>query len=205
MKKYIIFDFDGTIADTFHILEEIGKEYARKYSINITPKEAKEYGLKKTLLKSKFPIWKIPKILPEVRKKIALGLKTDVRLFPGIKEILIKLSKNYYLGILSTNSKQNIMQFLKKYNLYRFFRFVYSDSSIFGKHFVLKRLCKKYSISYKNIIYIGDEDRDIEAAKKLCIKIIAVSWGYNSKKLLKKYNPDYLVDNPKQILKILNY
>jgi phosphoglycolate phosphatase-like HAD superfamily hydrolase len=55
-----------------------------------------------------------------------------------------------------------------------------------------------------DITYIGDEDRDIIAAKRLGVGVIAVSWGYNYKELLIKEKPDYLIDLPVKILEILN-
>ena len=204
MKKFIIFDFDGTIADTFSVVEEIANEYVKKYSIKLDPKEARVLGLKKVLIKSKFPIWKIPAILPSVKKRIGLRLKNDVNLFKGMKNVLKQLSKKYHLGIVSTNSKESIMIFLTKYKISSLFKFVHSDSSLFGKHIVLKRSFKKYHLTYNDVVYVGDEDRDIQAAKKSHIKIIAVSWGYNSKSLLLKNSPDYIADNPKQLLKILS-
>ncbi|MBI1936266.1 HAD-IA family hydrolase [Candidatus Woesearchaeota archaeon] len=203
MKKTIIFDFDGTIADTFFIAEEIGNKYAKKYSIAISSKEARELGLKTLFLKLKFPLWRIPVILAEFKRTIALKLDKKVTLFDGMREVLHQLSKKHQLGIASTNSEESINRFLAKYRILELFKFISSNSSIFGKHRALKRLCKKYNLPYKDVIYIGDEDRDVRAAKKLGIKVIAVSWGYNSKRLLEKEKPDYIADKPRQILNIL--
>ncbi len=66
---------------------------------------------------------------------------------------------------------------------------------------VLKRMCNKHKIKNNEVIYVGDEDRDIIASKKVKIKTIAVTWGFNSKNKLIKENPDYLVDSPIQITK----
>ena len=84
------------------------------------------------------------------------------------------------------------------------FEFVYSESSLFGKHVVLKRMCSKQNIDPLEVVYVGDEDRDIIAAKKVKIKIIAVTWGFNSKAKLSKEKPDYLVDLPMQIIEVIS-
>jgi phosphoglycolate phosphatase len=117
--------------------------------------------------------------------------------------LLYSLKSNYKIGIVSSNSKDIIIDTLKKDNIENLFEFVYSESSLFGKHLVLKKMCKKHNINPLDVIYVGDEDRDIIAAKKAGIKNIAVTWGFNSKEKLSRENPDYLVDSPMQILEVL--
>jgi phosphoglycolate phosphatase len=53
------------------------------------------------------------------------------------------------------------------------------------------------------VIYVGDEIRDIIAAHKCGIRIISVSWGFHTVDLLASKNPDYLVDNPRQIVQLM--
>ena len=62
---------------------------------------------------------------------------------------------------------------------------------------------EKHNLKPQEIIYVGDEVRDIQACKKIGVKIIAVSWGYNSKEILDREKPDYLVNKPIEIPKIL--
>lgn len=204
MIKYVVFDFDGTIADTFPVVEKIGKEISKRYSLDIDSKEARKIGFKKALLKSKFPMWRIPQTVIEIKKRMSENVANNVEPIKNIKPILISLSKKYELGVLSSNSKENVETFLKRNKLHGLFQFILSDSSIFGKHIVLKKLCKKLDINVEEIVYIGDEDRDIEAANKMGIKNIAVSWGFNSESTLKKVKPNYIVSQPDEILKILS-
>jgi len=199
-KKYIIFDFDGTIADTFKVVEKIGMELAPKYQVQLDTQVAREIGLKGLLHKLKFPMWMIPKILIEMKEKLTEYIKDEAVLFPGMELVLNELSQRYTLGIVSSNSKENIECFLKKHSVLNLFSFIHSDSSLFGKDQILKRLCKKHQIKNQEMLYVGDEDRDIWAAKKFGVKIIAVSWGYNSKTLLTREKPDFLIDKPQEIM-----
>ena len=199
-KKYIIFDFDGTIADTFKLVEKIGLELAPKYQVQLDTKAARELGLKGIIYKLKLPMWMIPKILLETKMKLTDYIKNEAVLFPGMEAVLRELSQKYTLGIVSSNSQENIEFFLRKYSIFNLFSFIHSDSSLFGKDQILKRLCKKHRINNQELLYVGDEDRDIWAAKKFGIKIIAVSWGYNSKTLLTKEKPDFLIDQPQEIV-----
>jgi CRISPR-associated protein Cas8b1/Cst1 subtype I-B len=68
---------------------------------------------------------------------------------------------------------------------------------------IIKKVIKKDNTKYEKIFYVGDETRDIEAAKKAGIQSIAVSWGYLSREILEKYKPDYIIDNPKELLDII--
>ena len=55
----------------------------------------------------------------------------------------------------------------------------------------------------EEVIYVGDETRDIEASKTIPIKVIAVSWGFNSAEALAKQNPDFLIQKPSELLKVM--
>ncbi len=197
MIKYIVFDFDGTLADTFEIMKEIAKNEFE----GISDKDfelLRDEGIKGLMKRKNIHIWELPKIVLRYTSK--MKNKENVKLFPEVLELLKILSKSYKLGIVSSNSEENIIQNLKKYNVQNLFDFIFSQSSIFGKDKVLKKMCKKYQINSSEVIYVGDEDRDIIAAKKNKIKNIAVTWGYNSEKKLKEVNPDIIVNSPKEII-----
>jgi len=200
MTKYIVFDFDGTIADTFEVVKNIAKDELGA-SENIF-KSLKDDGIRTTMEKEGISIWKLPKMALKVKSKLREA--ENINLFSGIAELMNGLKNNYKLGIVSSNSEQDILKILERYNIQNLFEFIYSDSSIFGKHLVLKRMCKKYKIIPEGVIYVGDEDRDIIAAKKNNIKNIAVTWGFNSRERLSKVNPDFIVDAPLQIVNIVS-
>lgn len=199
MIKYIVFDFDGTLADTFDVIKNIAMNEYSEYNIDV--ELFKSEGAKGMLKMLNIPRWKIPGMILNVTNK--LRNSKNIKLFPGIVDLLINLKKDYKIGILSSNSKEIINDTLKEYDIENLFEFVYSESSLFGKHSVLKRMCSKHNIDPLEVIYVGDEDRDIIAAKKANLKTIAVTWGFNSKEKLSRENPDYLVDSPMQILEAL--
>ena len=199
MIKYIVFDFDGTIADTFDVIKNVVMKEFGEYDFDFELIRSEDS--KGLLKKMNIPLWKLPEMALKVTSR--LRKNNDFKMFPGIIDLLNILKENYKIGIVSSNSKENIINTLQKYNIQDLFEFVYSDSSIFGKHLVLKKMCRKYNINPLDVIYVGDEDRDITAAKKVKIKNIAVTWGFNSKEKLSRVNPDYLIDTPMQILEII--
>jgi phosphoglycolate phosphatase-like HAD superfamily hydrolase len=52
-------------------------------------------------------------------------------------------------------------------------------------------------------VYVGDEVRDIVAARKAGVDVAAVSWGYNTREVLAKHEPDYLIERPELLPTLL--
>ncbi len=195
-KKTIIFDFDGTIADSFEIVFEIANQLANKFGYRKIKKEELEKMKGSTIQKQmkKFGIsyTKLLLILREARsifgKRIA-----DIKPVEGLIEVLVQLKKeNFSLGIVTSNSQENTDSFLKR-NKIESFDFVFSAKSFFGKDKKISKVISDRKIDKESVIYVGDEVRDIEAARKAGIKVIAVSWGFNSEKILKKHAPNAFI------------
>jgi len=209
MKKTIIFDFDGTIADTLPFIYKKIQENIDKYQITSLEhqeviKQIRSKTTQELLKEFKISWLKIPFIYSVTKKaqKELNGQLDKVKVFPGIKDVLVELKKDYQMGILSSNLKENIDKFLSL-NKLEVFDFIYCESNFFGKDKALNNLVKKYSLLKENVYYIGDEVRDIKACKKAGIKIITVGWGFHNQKLLLKNHPDYFVGKPKEIIQVL--
>ena len=204
--KTLIFDFDGTIADTLPHIIAIVNDYVKEYGINKIAEKDLERLKGKTpwqiMKEYKIPLYKVPFIVVKVQSLLYKKMN-KVKIFPGIKSILKSLKKkNMPIGILSSNSKKNVMAFLKKNNM-NMFDFIHSENNLFGKNKALRNILKRYKIKKEDVIYIGDEVRDIQACKKAKIPIISVSWGFNTFNLLKRYKPDYIIRKPKELLRII--
>jgi phosphoglycolate phosphatase len=63
---------------------------------------------------------------------------------------------------------------------------------------------KELKLSNKEVIYIGDMVSDIETSRNANVKIISVTWGWSSKEELKKAKPDWIVDDPKELHKVID-
>jgi phosphoglycolate phosphatase len=84
-----------------------------------------------------------------------------------------------------------------------FFDFVFSEKNIFSKDTRLKFIVKIFKLRFEDVIYVGDEIRDMQAAKKARLKGVAVSWGYTSPKILQSADPSAIVYSAKQLLKTI--
>ncbi|MGB9002191.1 MAG: HAD hydrolase-like protein [Nitrosotalea sp.] len=202
----IVFDFDGTIADTLSVVIKIANKFAdhygyRKIPLSDLPK-LREKKPSEVLKHLGISIFKLPIVVRKIRfemNKEIVHLQAAVE----IRDALVKLRENgCVLGILTTNSRENVMEFLKNNDL-QLFDFVYTGRAMYGKSRLLKKLMKEKTIPHKDPIYVGDEIRDIEAAKKAGIRVIGVSWGYNTRAALQKANPDYIVEKPEELQTII--
>ena len=123
----------------------------------------------------------------------------------GIKQSLSDLKeRNYQLGIITSNEKSIVLKFLEKNNLHSFFSFIYSGIAIFGKDKSIKKAIAQNNFTADRVFYVGDETRDIEAAKKSNVKIISVAWGFNSPSVLEEYQPDFLIYHPEELIKAID-
>ncbi len=204
-KQTLIFDFDGTIADTLHLSIEISNKLADEFHFKkIGPHEIgllKDKSSQEIIKYLRIPMLKIPLILMRARQESNKKIK-DMHLTEGLKEVLVKLHKErYFLGIFTSNSRQNVNQFLEKHKL-NVFDFINSSSKLLGKSHGLEAIIRKNNFNREDIVYIADETRDVEAAKKAKIRIAAVCWGYNSRKALSLHKPSFLINSPKELLNI---
>ena len=206
--KIIIFDFDGTIADTQDAVIAITNRLAPEFGFS--PLEQKQIahfrGLtaKEIIKQSGVALWKLPFLMQRVKQELRQEIKT-VQPIDGIELALEELKKNQIqLGIITSNSEENASQFLRQYGLLHYFNFVESSFHLFGKDKVIKRLLRKKNIDPKMVAYVGDETRDLEAARKSGVKGIAVTWGFNTAEVLAKCQPNALIDHPSELLCVMD-
>lgn len=205
-KKLIIFDFDGTIADTLpHIIDlynTFGSAYGFKKINKSELERLKGKTIQELMREFNVSLFRLPFLIGKVQRELYTRMDM-VKLFPKIKKVIETLKKpGVTLGVVSSNSKANIEKFFKKNKIFSF-NFIHSEKNIFGKDKVLINIIKKYSIPKEEIVYIGDEVRDIEACRKIGIDCISVTWGFNKKELLKKENPTRIADSPEGLLSLL--
>lgn len=206
MRPYILFDFDGTIADSEKAILLSWNKVAEQYGYTqVKPEDIpglKKYSIREVSQRLNFNMRKIPILMPKFYRLYQHAMK-DVGIFPGMKELMIKLEeKGYSTAILSSNSKDNILTFLNRHGLTQVTN-VYTSSSLFGKDRLIKKFLRGHRLKTSDVIYVGDELRDVVACKKVGIKIIWVSWGLNSYEAVKEALPDFCAEKPMDILRFI--
>lgn len=202
--KTVIFDFDGTLADTGAMLLSGLNKYSKKYGYDkIQDLESlRNIPLKKLIREElKLPRYKLPQYSLRLRKFIKKQ-EEQIVFFSQMKELLSTLSEKYRVGIVSSNSKKLIERTLKRLDVHDV-SFVHCTKSLFDKHKTLLKILKKKKLKSDETIYVGDEARDIKACQKISIKMIAVTWGFDALHLLQKEQPDFLAQTPSELMSLL--
>lgn len=199
----ILFDFDGTIADTLDETINIFNELSGKFGYNKVSFRNKHVWRSKpssqVVRDLGIPFFKFPFVVKDARMKLNERIE-KIKPIKGLKEVLSTLSKNNELAILSSNSEDNIRKFLKKNNL-DYFTYIFPECRTFGKARKMRKILADFKVS--EVVYVCDETRDVEAAKNAGLKSIAVTWGFNSHTALEKAKPDSIVDRPQDLLRVL--
>ena len=205
--RSLIFDFDGTIADTLGESRRIFNELAPDYGIRQV-EEHEIADLRHLSLKEILSVLNIPKRrVPSIRARGTGMMRANIdrlQLIDGMKDALTEMRNHTdSFGILTSNTTANVDVFLRNHGLRDLFEFVSSTSKLTGKARHLRAIRKTFSLKNTEMLYIGDELRDVKAAQKANIPHAAVSWGFKSRESLEKAKPTYLIDHPEEFLRVV--
>lgn len=205
--KVILFDFDGTIADTFDALVRITNCLAEEFGYEpTTPEELaqiRNLSSREIVEQSRISLFKLPFLLRRIKSGLRESIQELNPIF-GVKETLNQLKKEgHILGILTSNSEENVQIFLKKHNMQELFSFINPETKLFSKHKAIGKFMQRNNLNSKEVIYVGDETRDIEASKRIPIRVIAVSWGFNTGAVLARHRPDFLIHQPSELIEVM--
>ncbi|KEF38529.1 haloacid dehalogenase superfamily enzyme, subfamily IA [Schinkia azotoformans MEV2011] len=206
MLKYVIFDFDGTLADSRVVLVAAWNSLAKKHNFKKLKLEELD-ALKKLSIKERsrllqIPLYKVPIILPQFFQLYRQGIK-NIKPYDGIKEMLNDVEKKgCKIAIISSNSRENILYFLKHYQI-KNIKEVLCSSKIHGKDRLIIRFLREKQLKSSEVVYVGDEHRDVVACKKTGVQMIWVGWGYDAEEVVDPLKPDYKVYTPAEILKVI--
>jgi phosphoglycolate phosphatase len=203
---HILFDFDGTIADTLPLSFELYNEVAEQYNFisadNSELPRLMSMTISEILKLKNIPLYMVPIALLNAKKKMKQRI-AEVKPFKGIKEFLNDLKKaGYHISIISSNSKENMLKFFKLNDI-DVFDYIYSSTTLFGKDKLVKHYLKAVKTTPDKVVYVGDEIRDIECARNSNIPIVAVTWGFNNRNLIEEHKPNFIVDTIDELESIL--
>ena len=201
-SKVLLFDFDGTIADTLEAGIRIYNEIARQSNLTQISKENLP-TLRNNSAIDNIRYLRVPMTrLPFIARQVRAAMRRDVpnlKAISGIQQPLLALKeKGYLMYVVSSNSKENIHHFLQL-NQIDIFDDIYSVPGLFGKDAKIRRLVDSHGWDRSRVVYIGDEVRDMRAAKKAGVMPVAVAWGYNTKEALARELPMLILQDPAEL------
>ncbi|MGD1904594.1 MAG: HAD hydrolase-like protein [Leptolyngbyaceae cyanobacterium] len=195
-----VFDFDGTLADSLSVIVAITNELAPVFGYRPTNldelEDLKGLNARQLIRRSQISVFKIPALLRRLRRELQSN-GTTIPVFPGIPLLLARLKADgHTLAIATSNEPTNVQAFLVDHQLESYFEAIVGGGTLFGKGRLIRRLLEQQGWFPQDVIYVGDEVRDIEAARFAGIRVAAVTWGFNRQDLLAAARPDWLIDNP---------
>ena len=205
--RTIIFDFDGTLADTLEESRLIFNRLAPDYKLREVAAEElpalRHFSLKELLNHLSIPKRRVPGLIARGTSMMR-GNITNLSLIDGLDEIIPQMRDRCdAFGVLTSNASANVDLFLRAKGLRSHFNFISSTSKLTGKAKHLRAIRKTFSLKSEEMLYVGDEIRDIKASKKAGIPVAAVTWGFNSPEALTAERPEHIISSPEEFLALL--
>jgi len=227
--KGIIFDMDGVIFNISDAIKKAVDDSVEKYQVKVNKDEAMEeiahlieeiqnYPVPKILLNS-YDLLKV-KFLEGISffKKLRIAIfmfnqfnkykDAESSIYEGIDKLISKLAKYKKLAILTNNKSQYAEEVLEKFNLSGYFNTIigFNDvSEVKPNPEGILKILDRWNLKPKEAIFIGDMTTDIEAGKAAKVTMVCVASGLAQKETLKKHQPNILVDNTEQLIKLFNF
>jgi phosphoglycolate phosphatase len=202
-NKYILFDFDGVIIDSFACAYAVKKlicpnatesQYRKCFDGNINDDwhkgdiehdETCRHGL-------------------DFSAEYSPLIEKEAPIFPGMREAVRKLAKSYKLIVISSTLTAPIGAILNKFGIASLFTDVFGNDINPSKVEKIKMVFSKYGVSSERCVFVTDTLGDMLEASKTGVKAIGVAWGFQDKKTLLRGNPFKIVDNPKELPDAVN-
>lgn len=199
-NKCIIFDLDGTLADSMDVgLDILNEMQIVDHKLTRTDYESvKNLTIPALFREFGVPLWRAPQIAVHIRSEITKRMH-EVPLFDGMEKTIAEISKDHKLFVMSSNSLANVRKFLELHDIRDYFEQIYGGVGIFGKAKALNKVAKQQHLDKSDTYYVGDEVRDIVAAQKAGIHAVAVTWGFNGEDILIEQKPEFIARSPKDL------
>lgn len=195
-----IFDFDGTLADTKHLVLESLNQFTSLYNLpHINEIDEMEKIIRMYLLSLNFKLIGLRDVLKKQVFDVIENNADKILLQKGFFECIPVLHQaGIQLGILTNNRSTTVKRFLANYSLDKYFSFIISGDD---KRAELKKILTDYGLASTNVFYVGDQVSDIKATAGIA-KTVAVTWGFERDLALKRANPDYLISDVNEIIQL---
>jgi phosphoglycolate phosphatase len=191
-RKLIIFDFDGTLADTLPVFLGLFDQAADKFGFKrmdrSRQRELRNLDARQMMAMHEVPLWKLPALATFMRSSISRSI-ADIRLFDGMADALRALkARGVVLTVVSSNSRSNVLDVLGP-ELAALFSHFECGASLFGKLPKIRKVLAATGIAREQTMLIGDEIRDAKVAAEAGIDFGAVAWGFNNVEALTAEKP----------------
>ncbi|HDR8956840.1 HAD hydrolase-like protein [Burkholderia vietnamiensis] len=181
--RLIAFDFDGTLADSLDCFLSALTDASRLHGFRDATPELRPalrgMSAREIIRALDVPVWKVPRVTLDVRRLMRPRL-TQVELFPGVAATFDALAaRGIRIAIATSNSEDVVRDRLGPHASGCVDTFA-CGIPLFGKARRLRALVHEAGVQPADVLYVGDEIRDAEAARRARIAFQGVAWGYTT-------------------------
>lgn len=203
--RLAIFDFDGTLADSFPFFVRVFNHVAEQHAFRPIAAEEilslRHLGAREMMAHVGMPAWKLPAVARTFTRLMQANA-AEVTLFDGVSAMLSALHEGGVgLAVVSSNAADNVRSILGTDIIMRIGQ-LECGMSIFGKADRIRKVLRRAGVAAGDAIYIGDQVTDLEAARKARVAFGAVAWGYGTAASLAAHAPDELFERVADIARI---
>jgi phosphoglycolate phosphatase len=187
-----IFDLDGTLVDSFpwflRTINDVADRFGFRRVADDEVETLRHASTREILSSLQVPLWKLPTIARHMRR-LKAEAAAEISLFAGVEAMLRTLSQSgVQLALVTSDSEGNARQKLGQ--AAALFSHFDCAASLHGKPAKFRRVIRRAGVDFSRVIAIGDEVRDIEAARAVGVTCGAVCWGYAAPAALRARVPD---------------
>ena len=200
----VAFDFDGTLAESRAALLHLYNDLARRRGYGLLTSEnlddLRGRSIPERCRALGVPTHHLPGLVAQLAKSYANALD-DVSLYQDVPPLLRALrGAGYRLAVVSTNDEGNIRAVLRRHGVEDVFESVTCSQRLFGKAHLLKTLLRRNRLRPNELVYVGDEARDVQASRAIGVRVVGVEWGVDTADRLRSAAPDFLARTPDDLL-----
>ncbi|HPW23266.1 MAG: Phosphoglycolate phosphatase [Deltaproteobacteria bacterium ADurb.BinA014] len=200
--KLFLFDFDGVLVDSLDVYEKTVTDCLIKINQPLTRGreeflEMFEGNFYESLVQKGVDLEAFMKASVDILAQVKIK---DIKPIESVVSVVERMQKNNCLIVISSNNTSSIREALALFGYDDYFKEILGSDFMLSKKDKILYAIKKYQASSDDIYYIGDTTGDIKEGKQAGVKTVGVTWGWHSREKMVLAEPDYLFDNPADLL-----
>jgi HAD superfamily hydrolase (TIGR01509 family) len=216
MVKAVIFDWDGTLADTRKAVVQSFQKVLTEAGCRISDtfiERRMGIGTKKTIIEAfrecqkRLDVSTLKKLADE-KISIHAGLADIAYLFDGVTELLEELQNKTRIALATMSNRKVINNLLPAKKIAAYFEVVVSADDVANPKpdpEVFLLTAKKLGVDPEDCVVVEDSVFGVRAARAANMKCIAVPSGVYSREELEKEQPDLIINSLLEKKKILDF